>query len=336
MAPSLHPDADAIMARLKKEGITALYHFTSVENLPSICQMQAICSKQLLEDARKWPCAVPGGEGPSHALDRRNGNWNMVHLNFTPYTPMVYGKKQKNHLCFFRIYPQVATWQGVVFTDTNAASNNHLRITGLQGLESIHFDIINSIARGDKETWKRYVQAEILVPGKIPFEYVSDVVFVSRASMAFAEILSDSLPHPKFTVDERLFTDSPRAPKEAINLPYVKELLLTDAEIDNNLLQNMVYLSRIQKNIFSKKGHGYIKIVGLVRAITGTQASIILRRLDRINIPERFIGSAEFDRPSFYYTQHLVRLDELAVGNYRVEYFLNGIWWASTLLEIAE
>src|SRR2546421_11765229 len=99
----------------------------------------------------------------------------MVHLNLTPYTPMAYGKKQKDHLCFFRIKPQVAAWSGVVFTDTNAASNNHLRGEGLQGLDHINFEIILSITRGDKDTWKRYVQAEVLVPGSIPFEYISEI-----------------------------------------------------------------------------------------------------------------------------------------------------------------
>ena len=41
MAHLLHPDAAAILSRLTQEGVNALYHFTSVENLPSICQIQA-------------------------------------------------------------------------------------------------------------------------------------------------------------------------------------------------------------------------------------------------------------------------------------------------------
>jgi len=49
MARPLHSDAPAILSRLQREGVTAFYHFTSVENLPSICQLQALCSKKTLE-----------------------------------------------------------------------------------------------------------------------------------------------------------------------------------------------------------------------------------------------------------------------------------------------
>lgn len=55
MAHPLHPDAAAILARLQRERVSTLYHFTSVENLPSICEQQGLCSKQTLEKERKWP-----------------------------------------------------------------------------------------------------------------------------------------------------------------------------------------------------------------------------------------------------------------------------------------
>jgi len=336
VAPSLHPDANAILARLRGEGVTTLYHFTSVENLRLICEAQGLCSKQMLENRGKWPCPVPGGEGPSHVLDRRNGNWDMVHLNFTPYTPMAYGKKQRGHLCFFCIHPQVASWIGVVFTDTNAASDNHLRGEGLEGLNYVNFEIISSITRGDKDTWKRYVQAEVLVPRKIPFEYVSEVAFVSRASMIYAERLCGSLPHPKFSIDERLFTDSIRAPREAVSFPYVRELLLTDAEINTHMLKDVVYLSHIQKNRYSNKDTSHIKVVGLVRAITGTQAKILLRRFDTPDSVEHIIVTKEFETPNLYSGQIKIPVSELAIGVYTVEYYLNNICWASTDFEVVQ
>src|SRR5260370_14339668 len=182
MSRSLHPDARAMLARLKHEGITALYHFTSVENLPSICHTGGLYSKQMLEDAGKWPCPVPGGEGPSHSLDRTIGNWDKVSLSLTPHTPMAYRRKGKVHFCFFIVHPEVATWLGVVFTDSNAAgTTNQLRGKGLTGLNNIKFDFIRSTSRpGDREGWKRHVQAEVLVPDRIPFTYVSEVAFVSN------------------------------------------------------------------------------------------------------------------------------------------------------------
>lgn len=107
MVRPLHPDVNAILARLKQERINALYHFTSVENLLNICEMQALCSKKMLEDEGRWPPPIPGGNTLSHSLDRYNGNWDKVPLNLTPHTPMVYGKKRKEHLCFFIINYEV-------------------------------------------------------------------------------------------------------------------------------------------------------------------------------------------------------------------------------------
>jgi len=67
--PLLHPEAGAILAHLKKEGVAYLYHFTSVENLPMIYHRRALCSKSALMSENKWP-PVPGGNALSHNLDR--------------------------------------------------------------------------------------------------------------------------------------------------------------------------------------------------------------------------------------------------------------------------
>lgn len=137
MSPPLQPDATAILARLKQEGITTLYHFSCVENLPRICQMGALYSKRILEERGLLPTIVTGGNPLSHNLDRYHGNWDKVSLNFTPYTPMAYGRKREQHLCFFLVDPDVAAWSEVIFTDSNAAKNGHRRGQGLVGLGNV-------------------------------------------------------------------------------------------------------------------------------------------------------------------------------------------------------
>ena len=131
MSPSLHPDAQAILTRLKQEGITRLYHFTNVENLPSICQIGALYSKQILEERGLLSTIVTGGNPLSHSLDRTRSNWDKVSLSFTPYIPMAYNTKRSQHLCFFQINPEVAGWLNVVFTDSNATKKGHIRGLGL-------------------------------------------------------------------------------------------------------------------------------------------------------------------------------------------------------------
>src|SRR5258708_6649881 len=102
-------------------------------------------------------------------------------------------------------------WLGVVFTDSNAAgTSDQLRGEGLAGLNNIKFDVIRSIPRPwDREGWLRPVQAEVLVPGSIPFAYVSEIVFISDASMNYGQHLCRSFSHPKFSVKAQIFTDSP-------------------------------------------------------------------------------------------------------------------------------
>jgi hypothetical protein len=69
MSHPLHPEAQAILARLKQERITALYHFTNVENLPGICRLEALYSKQILESRGLLSTVITGGNPLSHSLD---------------------------------------------------------------------------------------------------------------------------------------------------------------------------------------------------------------------------------------------------------------------------
>jgi len=130
VAPRRHGEADRILNRLQRENIRCLYHFTSIENLPCIRQTNALCSKETLEAEGLWPCPEPGGNELSHRLDQTNQNWDKVSLNFTPWTPMAYLKKQASHLCFFVVEVAVAGFEGVIFTDTNATSGDQHRAAG--------------------------------------------------------------------------------------------------------------------------------------------------------------------------------------------------------------
>jgi len=79
------------------------------------------------------PSIDSGGDALSHSLDLRNDNWDKVSLSLTPYLPMAYHRKREQHLCYFVLRPEIVALAGVVFTDTNAARNDHKRGEGLQG-----------------------------------------------------------------------------------------------------------------------------------------------------------------------------------------------------------
>lgn len=326
MEPYLHSEANSLLARLRKEGINELYHFTSVENLPFLCRTQELQSKRKQQQAGTWPPPKTGGNSLSLDLDRFH-NWDKVSLSLTPFIPMAYYRKREDHLCFFIVRPGVATWQGVIFTDTNATNTNHIRGEGLAGLTSMRFDYIRSITMSKDPNWKYYVQAEILVPNAIPFDYIEHVAFISNASMQYAENLCHALPHPSFVIRELLFTDSHKASLQTIGFPYVREMFLTDININ----ENMLYSS--YKNIFSKSKNRSINLIAHIRVITATNVKFTISVSDKSR-PERLLGTTVFQIPDEYVCRCRVDLTDLQTGKYVLKCYVQRRCWAATTVDI--
>jgi hypothetical protein len=272
MTPIYNPYAQALSQKLVSEGIKNLYHWTCVENTPSIRQTLALCSKARLEEQGLWPSPKPGGNELSHDLDRHRDNWDKVCLNFSPYTPMCYHKKRESHLCFFVIKPEVATWEGVVFTNTNATSNDHERGIGLEGLTLVNFGAVKIAPRPwDRAGWVIPVQAEVLVPVEIPIDYVDHVAFVSIASLKEAERLWGTSQHPRFSVSPLLFADGPQS-GSPIGFSFVDEIALTDSQITReNVQQGFKHQDKFVRGQTPK-----ITVVAKIHATTGSVVKIIL------------------------------------------------------------
>jgi len=317
-----HPQAEQILRRLRQEQIAALYHFTSIENLPCIRDMQALCSKQLLQDRGQWPPLVPGGDTLSHNLDRYHDNWGMVSCSFTPRTPMAYRRKPKSHLCFFVVQIDVAAFRGVVFTDMNGTANDHRRAEGMAGIDLVHFDMINSFPHPwDKEGWVRYVQAEILVPPCIMLDYIKEVTFVSQASLQEAERLWGLSPHPPFRVDPSHFEDVPGS--SVLNFPVLFEWLLTDESIDTSNAR----LPHTHKSHFIRLSEGVITALARCRVMTGTRASMEWN-------PGRHVTEYEFTNSNVFWYWHRFRLDHLPDGTCSATFYLNNIRWSTLEFEL--
>jgi hypothetical protein len=334
--PPRHPDASAMLARLYQEGVTALYHFTSIDNLPSICERGFLYSKDLLSQIGILEFVDCGGNEFSLSLDKRNDNWDKVSLSFSPYTPMAYHAKRQKHLCYFCVSPEIATLQGVIFTDTNANRSNHRRGVGLSGLDLVDFRIIRSLARADKETWKRSIQAEVLIPRQVPLSFVQRIVFVSQASMGEAQRLCHHLAHPPFQVDKRLFADSPGAPQGHILFPYVEHLHFF---AEAHPVSSMLYLDQEVKNIYSRSAHQLLRVVLTVRLIPGTEITLTLYRQDQPGQgpvweqqqPPSFV--LNFRR--FYQMNYTISTKELQPGRYLLECYLDKVRRASYLFDLS-
>jgi hypothetical protein len=244
---------------------------------------------------------------------------------------MAYHRKRAQHLCFFLIKPEVATWSGVLFTDSNAAgTTNQLRGEGLAGLNNIKFDVIRAIPRPwDRGGWIRPVQAEALVPDSIPFTYVSEIGFVSRASLDYTELLCDGLSHPTFSVIPQLFTDSWRASSRTIGYSYVHDLKVINTKND----ESMVYLPYEKKNKLSKAICNHVMIVASTRVIGGIEARISL--LDTVSSKERTVQVKQLLRSDDGKQDECsISLKDMPCGIYLVRYYLGDVCWASTGFEI--
>ena len=325
MTAALHPQAEQISQRLQQENVTALYHFTSIENIPTIRQHVALCSKAVLEDAGCWPVPAPGGNELSHNLDRRNNNWDKVSLSFTPRTPMVYGKKKSCHLCFFVIDPSVATWQGVQFSNTNAANVRiQRRAEGLAGLELVNFSAIQSSPRpGDRDGWFIPVQAEVLVPRRIDFSYIKEIAFISSASLQEAERLWGKHPHPKFVEKAYYFSDMPNS--MVCTFCFLKKLKLTGDIIDEDTVEQ----EHTHSSLFSRKRTQRITAIAELYATAGASAKL---SWGPINNEETY----EFEKSSVFYHWPSIPISDLPTGKCSITYYLGDIRWAALDFEVRE
>ena len=244
---------------------------------------------------------------------------------------MAYRKKREEHLCYLLISNEVAAWKDVVFTDSNAAgTNNQLRGEGLEGLNNVKFEFVRSVQPWSQD-WKRYVQAEILVPESIALQFISKIAFVGEASMQHATRICETDSNTLFSVEETLFTDAPKALKEAIGFSYVIKCVLTDTNIDKNVL----YLPHIQnKNIFSKSRDRFVVLTTLVKVIAGAKARIFLSTLSGGKNTKQLVDTAEFETSNQYRHQHQISLSDLSIGAYLLEYYLNDLCWALISLEV--
>jgi len=260
----------------------------------------------------------------------------MVSLSLTPFTPMAYRRKGKDHFCFLLVSLAVSTWAGVIFTDSNAAGTTmQRRGEGPSGLNYINFEAIRSLPRpGDREGWVRPVQAEVLVPDSIPLAYIPEISFVSQASLAHAERLCGSLPHPKFSVNAQLFTNSSQASLKTIMFPYVAELVLT---ADTNIDQSMLYSSHIQENKYSKSRDKCIILSAIIDASPGTKVNF---ELSTASTDRRVVKTRKLEvqgyYPNGYIDRSRIRLENLQVGVYSVACYLNDLCWASANFEVLE
>lgn len=153
-----------------------LFHFTDIENLPSIRKHGLLPCRDLR--ARGIEPPKPGGNEESQRKDRERGLDQFVHLCLVTEHPMEYSARKSGHIGkarFLEISPEVVLWERV--QGTSIVSNHHeSKILALENvLDEFDLDILFHTHPGEifsnKELTTRHneaLKAEILVPACIP------------------------------------------------------------------------------------------------------------------------------------------------------------------------
>jgi hypothetical protein len=243
-------ERDELITILRNNGVDSLWHFTDIRNMPLIKKYNGLKSKAFLEADGMLGEVFMAGNQLSHELDKSIGNWDKICLNFTPRTPMVYHKKRSQHLVFIEIDSQAATLDGVTFTDCNAVRtrNGQNRAEGVQGLSQVRFDIIKGPIEPWSQDWKKFVQAEVLIPDCLPIQYFKSIHFNGNASKELGTHYwtADS---PIFSVNKNPFMDVVANGKGTVEFAHVTDVFaVTNQVTEKNVDQITQGVMQVPRN----------------------------------------------------------------------------------------
>lgn len=137
---------------------------------------------------------------------------DYVPLYFGHKTPMVaVNKRQNEEIVFLRFSLEILTLPGVIITDGNARSNatKFQAYAQLGDLSFLDVKAIHSVKYAGDSELKRRKQAEILIPDKLPFGQVLDIMcFSKNAQERTLKILEDfSITKPVTLAHTGIFTE---------------------------------------------------------------------------------------------------------------------------------
>jgi hypothetical protein len=163
---------------LNQHNIHTLYHFTDISNIPSIKQNGGLLSwHYCINNGISIP--RPGGDELSRNLDTRRGLENYVRVCFTKNHPMLFIVKNKGRIpnpVILEINPEIILQKGTKYSSQNATRAGASIGETLVYFKLIEFDVVKQLNHFDlTEDQKPYYQAEILVPVKIPLEYITNI-----------------------------------------------------------------------------------------------------------------------------------------------------------------
>lgn len=165
-------------ALLEQHGIRKLYHFTDRDNLESIINNGGLYSWAGCE-RKGIAISKPGGGALSRQLDKRDGLQDYVRVSFVTRHPMMYAAMDEGRISnpvILEIDPEVACWEGTLYADRNATKTGANVGGTIDDFRRIHFQSVKARKHFDlDESEQPFFQAEVLVKGFIPLQYIRNI-----------------------------------------------------------------------------------------------------------------------------------------------------------------
>ncbi len=165
----------------------SVYNIQSIDNIPSVIQY-GLLSFNHASKINHRSIAMSDVQNLRDNVIIPNGNslHSYASAYFDPRNPMMYKRKNiAQTLCVLAIKTNVLDFEGTIISDGNAASEYSRFYSPLEGIDRLDFNLIYSQWWTDDDLYekarrKRIKCAEILVPGKIDYEYIVGAIVVNE------------------------------------------------------------------------------------------------------------------------------------------------------------
>lgn len=166
---------------------TGLYNIQAIDNISSIMQVGLLSNEKsrriyhisiAMEEVqqRRDVVRIPNGLGLHQ----------YVNVYFDPHNPMLSARRSENeNICILKLNKVILDFDGVVISDRNASSDYASFFQPEVGLQHIDFDLVYAPYWTD-ENYYAYLRkksikcAEVLIPYKIPYDYVMCAAVVNE------------------------------------------------------------------------------------------------------------------------------------------------------------
>ncbi len=313
MSRRFHRENREMKELLNGNEITEVYHFTSIENLPSIINEGGLLSENQLRNRGLRNSINHGGNLLSRQLNGTGNTLDYIKLSFRKKQLMAYRVEREKHIVVLIIDPDIILLDGVLFTSENSTAATCRRESGLKGLLLIDFESIKEELAFRDRIKRRKIQAEILVPDRIDLDKIKNICCISQSSMEEAKRLCKDFKCPPFIVNSSHFHAT------AMGYPHSKNTILTSEIIS---AENVNSHSFSNKNIFSINSDNQIGLLVTIKAFPDLESEFVWKdEFDNV-VQETKIKGFESRN---YLIWDILREDRMKCGDFNVSFFLNNI-----------